>query len=248
MNVMNKSIKINIAKPCSENWSTMTPTEKGKFCSKCSKQVFDLTMLKDIEIFELLKESPNSICGRAEKSQLNRKLSTSDNRNHSSDRFKWIASIFILGSLSNALASPKIGLNTKTYESKILHKNNNVKNKITNDTVHNNLKGYVFSDYGDPVPYATITAVEWNQIFETDENVFFSIPIRSDFSIEYLTLKIESLPFESTEIKFFVKEFHSILRIQLKNSEDEHDVVITGYISKPNIFKRFWWSILKKTK
>ena len=225
----------------------MTPTEKGKFCRQCSKQVFDLTKLKDIEIIELLKEYSNSICGRVEKSQLNRKLSTSDNRNHSSDRFKWIASIFLLGSLSNALASPKIGIDTKTYESKISHKNNNLKNKIVNDTLHNNLKGYVFFDYGDPVPYATITVVEWNQLFETDENGFFSIPIRSDFSIEYLTLKIESLPFKSTEIKFFVKEFNSIQRIQLKDSEDEYDMVITGYVkSKPNIFKRFWWSILKK--
>lgn len=31
-----------IPEPCSEDWNEMTPTEKGAFCNKCSKEVLDL--------------------------------------------------------------------------------------------------------------------------------------------------------------------------------------------------------------
>ena len=35
--------KFHIPNPCSEDWSKMTPTEKGAFCDKCQKEVRDYT-------------------------------------------------------------------------------------------------------------------------------------------------------------------------------------------------------------
>lgn len=40
----------SIPKPCSENWNEMTPTEQGAFCSKCTKEVLDLTATKSSKI------------------------------------------------------------------------------------------------------------------------------------------------------------------------------------------------------
>ena len=45
-----------IKDPCSEDWSSMTPEEKGKFCDKCSKTVHDFTEKSDQEIFDTIKD------------------------------------------------------------------------------------------------------------------------------------------------------------------------------------------------
>ncbi len=67
-------MKITIPKPCHENWELMTPQEKGRFCSVCSKTVRDFTTASDREIAEVFSTSEEAICGNFYESQLNRNL------------------------------------------------------------------------------------------------------------------------------------------------------------------------------
>lgn len=67
-------MKITIPKPCHENWEAMTPEEKGRFCSVCSKTVQDFTIASDKEIIDVLAHSSDYICGNFYESQLNRNL------------------------------------------------------------------------------------------------------------------------------------------------------------------------------
>ncbi|HCA09273.1 TonB-dependent receptor plug domain-containing protein [Chryseobacterium sp.] len=70
-------MKITIPKPCHENWNAMTPEEKGRFCSVCSKTVRDFTVASDQEIIEVFSHSSEDICGNFNASQLNRDLNYS---------------------------------------------------------------------------------------------------------------------------------------------------------------------------
>ncbi len=70
---MKKSITIRIPEPCHEDWAKMTTTEKGKFCSVCTKEVFDFTSKTDEELVKILSKNKNA-CGRVKKSQLNREV------------------------------------------------------------------------------------------------------------------------------------------------------------------------------
>ncbi|PIF46380.1 TonB-dependent SusC/RagA subfamily outer membrane receptor [Chryseobacterium sp. 52] len=67
-------MKITIPKPCHENWEIMTPEEKGKFCSVCSKTVRDFTGALDNEMIHFFSNSSENTCGRFSESQLNRDL------------------------------------------------------------------------------------------------------------------------------------------------------------------------------
>lgn len=69
-------MKVTIPKPCHENWSTMTPEEKGRFCQVCSKSVRDFTNASDQEIIDDLSQNPN-ICANFRLDQLDRNLSYS---------------------------------------------------------------------------------------------------------------------------------------------------------------------------
>ena len=70
---MKKSIIISIPEPCHEDWAKMTATEKGKFCSVCTKEVIDFTSKTDEELVKILTANKNT-CGRVKKSQLNREV------------------------------------------------------------------------------------------------------------------------------------------------------------------------------
>jgi TonB-dependent SusC/RagA subfamily outer membrane receptor len=67
-------MKITIPTPCHENWDTMTPEEKGRFCSVCSKTVRDFTIASDEEIINVFSNVTEEICGNFYESQLNRNL------------------------------------------------------------------------------------------------------------------------------------------------------------------------------
>lgn len=71
-----ETMKITIPKPCYENWETMTPDEKGRFCSVCSKTVHDFTKSSDEELIGGFFSGDN-ICGRFRDDQLGRNLSFS---------------------------------------------------------------------------------------------------------------------------------------------------------------------------
>lgn len=73
---MERQIKISIPEPCHEDWNKMTPDEKGRFCSVCTKSVIDFTEKSDAEVKELILQNlEKNICGRFKKSQISHPIS-----------------------------------------------------------------------------------------------------------------------------------------------------------------------------
>jgi hypothetical protein len=64
--------RISIPKPCHEDWSKMTPDQKGAFCGVCNKSVHDFSIRTPEEIERiLLSEEEGKICGRFSSAQIN---------------------------------------------------------------------------------------------------------------------------------------------------------------------------------
>lgn len=63
---------VHIPDPCFENWESMSPQEKGRFCSVCNKCVIDFTQKQPEEIQQIFVERKDeNICGRFYNHQLN---------------------------------------------------------------------------------------------------------------------------------------------------------------------------------
>ena len=77
---MAEPLQISIPQPCHESWEEMTPTEKGRFCAACQKQVHDFTKSSDREIAQHFKNNKN-VCGRFAATQLERDIIIQQQKN-----------------------------------------------------------------------------------------------------------------------------------------------------------------------
>src|ERR1051325_4842903 len=58
-------MKVAVPHPCHEDWSRMTPVERGAFCSSCKKVVRDFSKDSEEDILRyLLEHRGEKVCGR----------------------------------------------------------------------------------------------------------------------------------------------------------------------------------------
>jgi len=69
------TIKLSVAEPCHENWQSMAPSEQGRFCSSCQKQVTDFSEMSNDEIYKTVLKGDANMCGRFSVTQLEREIS-----------------------------------------------------------------------------------------------------------------------------------------------------------------------------
>ncbi|MDQ0592845.1 hypothetical protein QFZ37_001214 [Chryseobacterium ginsenosidimutans] len=95
---------LQVPNPCSENWELMSPQEKGRFCSVCSKCVIDFTQKHPQEIQQIFAERKDeNICGRFYSDQLTNNEAKSEKIK--TQFFKYIPSYFQNNRLTLALFS-----------------------------------------------------------------------------------------------------------------------------------------------
>jgi TonB-dependent SusC/RagA subfamily outer membrane receptor len=72
---MPHKLKLSITQPCHENWQQMNPTEQGKFCNACAKEVIDFTSMSDTDVLHyFIKGKRENVCGRLYDEQMNRDI------------------------------------------------------------------------------------------------------------------------------------------------------------------------------
>ena len=173
---MKNSIKITVANPCHEDWTKMTPTEKGKHCNTCQKEVIDFSAKSDEEIFKLVR-SGASMCGRFKNTQLDRDIALSRKRNTSLAQYA--AGILIPAAILSTQEIKAQQINTPTSQ---------VQKRYTNlglGTHHQSFKkrfdpfafdtiGIVYAN-GYPVAGAKVSIKGSNRSFVTNSKGGFSL-------------------------------------------------------------------------
>lgn len=62
---------VRIEEPCHEKWNEMIPTQRGAFCQKCAKDVYDFSARDLNQIKEILHSNlGQQLCGRFSPIQL----------------------------------------------------------------------------------------------------------------------------------------------------------------------------------
>ena len=217
---MRKTITINIPEPCHEDWSKMTPKEKGRYCNACDKTVVDLTKKTDEQIIKVL-ESEGKLCGRFKSQQLDRELVLQ--RKDKSDYLSWVASglfaFFALGSQDiQAQGKPKI-VQTDTINSP------QIKGKIANSILQEKvITGTVTTaDDGLPLPGASVIIKGTSRGQQTDFDGNFKIKasVGDILSIQYVGMVDKEITIGKS----------STLMIELTLDNCLLESVVVGYVS-----------------
>ncbi len=58
------TLNLTVASPCPANWAKMDGDERVRFCSQCSKHVYNLSGLGRKEVADLIAENHGDLCGR----------------------------------------------------------------------------------------------------------------------------------------------------------------------------------------
>ncbi|WP_316824449.1 carboxypeptidase-like regulatory domain-containing protein [Pedobacter miscanthi] len=69
-----KSLQLVLTNPCTQQWSDIERADGNHHCSRCEKNILDLTTKSDKELILFFQNKSDNVCGRVLASQLNRDL------------------------------------------------------------------------------------------------------------------------------------------------------------------------------
>lgn len=228
---------ISIAKPCAENWQTMTPADKGRFCNACQKCVTDFTTMTDAEIIQFLNTNKTNTCGRFTTEQLNRELKTP----HS---FKLPLSKWILAStFSLSFMSPKQGLAAvpMVQTDKIIKPSQanfvsqNVENEGLTDRVI--IRGKVTDLNNEVLPTASVVLQGTTIGVLTDDNGNFALNIPVEFQHKNIVLAVSCVGLETQQVLINTESVAKNIEVKLKEMLFIGELVVEHY--KPTLRQRF---------
>lgn len=151
-------MKISIPEPCHENWQNMLPSDKGRFCLNCQKEVVDFSVMTKHEIVAYFKSLPSNVCGRFKESQLTDISSELSAVNTKLSLKPWwmAASLFVFAKISIAQSNNMIVDIVKAKQETLysmkfnVTKNNTIKPEYV-------VKGKVVDKKtGEPLPFVNV--------------------------------------------------------------------------------------------
>ena len=196
----------------------MTPEDKGRFCSVCTKTVFDFTKASDKEIIEHLNRDKNA-CGRFYKNQLSQDLVI--NKYYSNYWTIFTFSLVGLFGFGNHNVYSQVKQDTIQTE-----KNTYIKDK-NNQPKYRKIKGNVYDELGG-IAGANVTIKRSNNKTVTD--------MEGNFEIEVKNNDILEITYEGKITEEILISDKKILFVKLIDSTEVGiDVIIGGYKTKSSL-------------
>ncbi|MCC9020390.1 carboxypeptidase-like regulatory domain-containing protein [Flavobacterium lipolyticum] len=171
---MTRKITISIPKPCHENWHEMSPTEKGKFCSNCQKNVIDFTKSSNREILLAYNKNEN-LCGRFIVSQLNRDMIIPKEK-----RSVWmVAAASIIAFLGLGNQTIKAQEKSKTEQTDRKQLKDSIKSKSKKDFV--TYTGTLYDSQDNPLPGVNVKVKQTKVETKTNFDGEFTIKAKKGY-------------------------------------------------------------------
>ena len=235
------SLKIN--KPCGQNWSTMTQSNLGKFCSHCSKTVIDFTSLNNAELLQHINQA-QPLCVRLTNQQLNSVLTTT--KPASGARFhKLLTGLLLIGSTKNAYTSANPTVQTEissSIESTVLaiDQFENIENSRT-DSLKNVIQGKALdANTNEPIAFAAVFIKGTKLGVSTDFDGNFKLIIPDSLVTENFILVLSLVGYQKKELLINKSELPISKNILILEAENSLMGLVEVKISKKKKWWQFW--------
>lgn len=252
-------MKLSIPEPCHENWYTMTPTEKGRFCSSCEKEVMDFSEMSKSEIKEyFVKKVSENTCGRFKKVQLEELNKPNQNLRKINAKPWWVAAATFFMVVKTATSQTIAQKDSTQLKSKIEASKEKApvameapkpQNVDCDETVLSKLdtikrtiviKGRLMESDTTPLIFANVLLKNTSYGVSSDIDGYFTLKIPHT-KCDTVILSFNYVGFEKKELKVFsTKDTIDLGEILLNYSQTLHTV---GFIVYQTPTQRFFGRI-----
>jgi hypothetical protein len=225
--------KINIDKPCTENWNEMQSQGANKFCQQCSTIIIDFSKMSDKEVIDFLEQRKyQQTCGKFEAKRLE-KLNNQLSLNRSKrSLIKPILTAAILTTATLSATAQEYNKPVSTYKI--------IQHQINSDSANTVvIRGKLVDLQGEPLIAATVSINETGTITDIDGSfkLRFNTNEYDDLKVRASYIGCETLEIPLNNVK------NKEIEIILKESEE----IIIGEIvtSRQPLHKRIWYKITR---
>ncbi len=217
----NKAYRISLPTACHENWQEMTPTEKGRFCASCQKEVIDFTQMNDEKIVQVLKRSEQGFCGRFRDTQLDRKIEKQKSFFGLSFIKKIAATFLAIISLKKGFAQglPRIDLKTDSVP-RILNQNKTLPITLPNDQAI--VSGFVFDTDNKPLQNVEVEFSPYRVFAYTDSTGYFKMILDAQKLVDYTIIRFSFMEKSAVSRSIFKTNFPYETNIVMRRSGKEY--------------------------
>lgn len=225
---MAKTIELSVPEPCHENWDAMTPTEKGRFCASCQKDVVDFTNMGQAELVAFFrKKSSGNVCGRFYNDQLNKPMPMPVKRIPWARYFFQITLPAFIAS-GKLMAQGKVIPEYKKNETEVILVAGSVLREKKQSPVQvTSVKGQVTDETGNGIPYASIINNKTKAGVAADSLGNFIL--KDVHLLEGSEYTISAVGYTSKTIFTSRIDQHKSLQVKLVAENTLNEVVITTY-------------------
>jgi CarboxypepD_reg-like domain/Secretion system C-terminal sorting domain len=198
-----QKIQLSIPEPCHQNWDKMNPTEQGRFCNACAKQVVDFSNMSDTQVlnyFSALKDE--KVCGRAYPDQLERAITMpAEPKKRLFWYWNYITMLFLFFSKSNnakAQGSVKVVMESQLKSKTSPDITNALQGRLGGIVISNSniINGKITDDKGESLAGVTVKIKDAQIATATDANGLYTIKVNSKLD----KLQISAVGFQTKEI------------------------------------------------
>ncbi len=230
-----QKLQLSIPEPCHENWHNMAPTDQGRFCNTCAKEVVDFSMMTDTEILNYFTTLTNEkVCGRALPSQLDRTITwPKETKKRLFWYWNYIVMFFMFfakPSVSKAQGNVQCVTEAQLNSIKAININNALTCKVGEPVKIGSrvINGKVTDIDGNPVSFATILLKNSKVGVSADAEGKYSIKVNSKSD----TLEISAAGFERKIINLAKLSAYDFVLSRSSNVELGGLVVVSYYGKK----------------
>ncbi len=240
---------LKIDDPCAESWAAMLPTDSGRFCTNCAKNVIDFTKLTDDQVLAVITKPGENICGRFEASQVNRYLANSTEYPNRSHLYKFFAGLFLLTAADRALA--KTGIDNgapmgQGYDLISQPKEFSASEPKRNpaDSLDRVFRGRVIHALDQtPISGVSIRLEDADVQTVTNREGAFELSVPSNLLKKKNAFVVSFIGYETKTVTVSTHDFKNERSIVLSDDPQLNEVV---YVGNYSVHNRKWWQFWKK--
>lgn len=235
---MANTYQLHISEPCTEDWGSMLPEGKGKFCLSCQKSVIDFSNMTDAEILRVLEQSNGSVCGRMRVSQQHRRLV-----NHKGAQqkqmwyapWKYVAGLLLGITTQQQVSAQQTGATASTEQ-------NSQPEKTASNVRVRTFRGVAVDERNEGIPGVVVIEKGTRNNTVSDEEGKFSIDVPEDATLYISSMGADQLLTLRPEL-FEMKDYTITL---IEQSSELKEVSIYGGVVINKNIRQHWWQFWKR--